>query len=622
MTDVMKIKRLLKRAFLQIDYSGNIDHKIESLLVKLANEITFDEAIKGKKFVNPETKNKVNFTSLPGEEQKKIRQQFQNKVEDSSEEKGGKDIAKKMRDSITKDKKLRDQVVKNIKSPETKKKIVDGIKAHVKEDDLNKLGDSLKKKDPKSFKESLPRIMKGLAKGLLIGLGVILVVGLSRGDIANAVKETTNDLKKDAIDDLDNDHAAHKEELIGDHLEKEVSNSKDKDIKESFENMSQKDKVEILVSPPEDNKISEMVNKAQEKAYADMTESQIKAQESIEKEYLEKRNDFMEIDTDMEEELNTIIKEEYDRIEKEMAEAPVDSKESAKKMEEINKAKEKLMSQEKEWESDKKYHEETLNKLTNNVKSYEDITKKISEVQEEIKKELKSIDDPYISKKERDIQNYQKLLSEDSSRLTDAQREKIEKEITGIEKELNDYKDEFNLESKSEKTKRQMLYSSKLKELEEKRDGIAKSIILDSHSYESKDMSQKEKTEFLSKYRKMTQKQKTEYLSESVAVAKENIRSIKEDISILDSDIEISQKKQKEYSEKQENLKKQKSEIENFEASLKDIKKLDELTKRATVSKFSKANEINLNSLAEKLQEKLSEQVSKKTNKKAYGILK
>ncbi len=259
--DKMAIKRLLKKAFLQIDYTGNIDQKIESILVKLANEITFEEAIKGKKFVNPKTKNKVNFSSLPGEEQKKIRGQFEKKVEESEEKGDGKgkkespvkdpkQMAKKMKDSLKKDKKLRDKVVKDIKSPETKKKIVEGMKAHVKEEDLNKLGESLKNKDAKSFKESLPGIMKGLAKGLLIGLGVAVVVGLSGGMIANAVLDTADDLKQDAIDDLNQEYADKYEEELEDYLEEEFEG--EDEVKEYYESLEKNARSEILMQMRDD----------------------------------------------------------------------------------------------------------------------------------------------------------------------------------------------------------------------------------------------------------------------------------------------------------------------------------------------------------------------------------
>ena len=259
--DKMTIKRLLKKAFLQIDYTGNIDQKIDSILVKLANEITFEEAIKGKKFVNPKTKNKVNFSSLPGEEQKKIRGQFEKKVQEGEEKGDGKgkkespvkdpkQMAKKMKDSLKKDKKLRDKVVKDIKSPETKKKIVEGMKAHVKEEDLNKLGESLKNKDAKSFKESLPGIMKGLAKGLLIGLGVAVAVGLSGGMIANAVLDTADDLRQDAIDDLNQEYADKYEEELEDYLEEEFEG--EDEVKEYYDSLEKNARSEILMQMRDD----------------------------------------------------------------------------------------------------------------------------------------------------------------------------------------------------------------------------------------------------------------------------------------------------------------------------------------------------------------------------------
>lgn len=54
----------------------------------IAAEKTFEEAIKGKKFPSPETGSKVMFTSLPDEEQAKIRAQWSK--EDGKENEGGK----------------------------------------------------------------------------------------------------------------------------------------------------------------------------------------------------------------------------------------------------------------------------------------------------------------------------------------------------------------------------------------------------------------------------------------------------------------------------------------------------------------------------------------------------
>lgn len=54
--------------------------------VRLAQ--TFDEAVKGRKFNNPDTGNKVEFGSLPGPEQKKLRKEF-NKAQDKKKEENG-----------------------------------------------------------------------------------------------------------------------------------------------------------------------------------------------------------------------------------------------------------------------------------------------------------------------------------------------------------------------------------------------------------------------------------------------------------------------------------------------------------------------------------------------------
>lgn len=47
--------------------------------VRTADDKTFDEAVKGKKFRNPETGNDVTFGALPAEEQKKVRAQWDKK---------------------------------------------------------------------------------------------------------------------------------------------------------------------------------------------------------------------------------------------------------------------------------------------------------------------------------------------------------------------------------------------------------------------------------------------------------------------------------------------------------------------------------------------------------------
>jgi hypothetical protein len=253
--DKMTIKRLLKKAFLQIDYTGNIDQKIESILVKLANEITFEEAIKGKKFVNPKTKNKVNFSSLPGEEQKKIRGQFEKKVQEGgAKQQGGgekkgpavkgepvkltkkqeelvkkyrkpkkelspaekKEIQKKvdqsmkeMNDKFEKDSthraKVVDNVVKSVGSPEAKEGIVAGIKEFVNADDFKSFGNAIMNKDPAGMKKALPGMMKGMLKGVLAVVGTALAVGAIGMAAQNATSSVMDDMKDDMKEDIKND---------------------------------------------------------------------------------------------------------------------------------------------------------------------------------------------------------------------------------------------------------------------------------------------------------------------------------------------------------------------------------------------------------------------------------
>lgn len=59
-------------------------------LLKTASEgQTFEEAVKGKKFKNPETGNDVSFGSLPAEEQKKVRGEWAKKNKEKGEGEGG-----------------------------------------------------------------------------------------------------------------------------------------------------------------------------------------------------------------------------------------------------------------------------------------------------------------------------------------------------------------------------------------------------------------------------------------------------------------------------------------------------------------------------------------------------
>ena len=72
-------------------------HLLPLLGVRTADDKSFDEAIKGKKFKNPETGNEVAFGSLPDEEQKKVRESWSSKNEGGGE-KGGSEAVKKKTD--------------------------------------------------------------------------------------------------------------------------------------------------------------------------------------------------------------------------------------------------------------------------------------------------------------------------------------------------------------------------------------------------------------------------------------------------------------------------------------------------------------------------------------------
>ena len=65
-------------------------HLLPLLGVRTADDKSFDEAVKGKKFRNPATGNDVVFDSLPYEEQKKVRESWSKKNEGGGE-KGGSD---------------------------------------------------------------------------------------------------------------------------------------------------------------------------------------------------------------------------------------------------------------------------------------------------------------------------------------------------------------------------------------------------------------------------------------------------------------------------------------------------------------------------------------------------
>jgi hypothetical protein len=744
--DKMTIKRLLKKAFLQIDYTGNIDQKIESILVKLANEVTFEEAIKGKKFVNPKTKNKVNFSSLPAEEQKKIRGQFDKKVQESgggeekkdkkeSPIKDPKQVAKKIQDTLKKDKKLRDKVVKDIKSPETKKKIVDGMKANIKEEDLNKLGDSLKNKDAKSFKQALPGVLKGLAKGLLIGLGVAVAVGLSGGMVTNAVLGTAEDLKQDAIDDLDQEYYDEMGDDLEEYLEEEFEG--ENEMKEYFDSLEESAKREIVmgVTPSgkfqidpeyhskngtrlhlyaldqitqdvlagkpdievfdeetgvyrslvteeewkeiwkttdgfldkmeqdgweeEDikkllwenggeerakeeeariNNMLEIVQKANQKLDDDMTADQRKERSELLEEYMGKRDAFLEMDPEvqMRDDLRKIVTEELASINKEWGENRQQSESLSKEIEHqkdlqdfANMDKEEIEEKQKEFEKEKTEKTEQVTKLKESIDEYEKANKNVVEARKEIettKNEISANKDK-LEELARKSEELEKNLANNSETMSAKMLQKVEAELSRVEDEHR------RLENSTDKLEEKLKEDkSHLKEVSSERQKIGDKMWESIYDEARLGDNQSFKTRITD-------------MEESVNVAKEHLKSLEVDISNLDGDIERSKEKVKEYeseqkdlSKKEENLSKKYDEMKDFDremmhlynkgTSADEMKSFDDIDeeynkkvqekalKRATMNKFSKANEINLELLAEKLQEKLSKEVSNCGEKK------
>jgi uncharacterized protein YjbI with pentapeptide repeats len=69
--------------------------------LKIAEEITFEKAIEGKKFKNPQTGNDVVFSSLPADEQKKVRAEFDKKKKELDSQGGkGKGSLKSKEESL------------------------------------------------------------------------------------------------------------------------------------------------------------------------------------------------------------------------------------------------------------------------------------------------------------------------------------------------------------------------------------------------------------------------------------------------------------------------------------------------------------------------------------------
>lgn len=174
------VRKALKLAFQELTVSRRfvasqamIDHKIESIIYKLASE--FDDAVKDKKFKNPETGNMVKFKSLPEKEQEKLRSSFKPKTNVKKLEEGMKEF---LGNASARAKQIGNSV-REMSKPDFKNKIKDGLKTFVNADDFSAFSDAVKKKDKGAMKKALP----GMAKGVAKVVGTIAAVALGVGAV-------------------------------------------------------------------------------------------------------------------------------------------------------------------------------------------------------------------------------------------------------------------------------------------------------------------------------------------------------------------------------------------------------------------------------------------------------
>ncbi len=235
MRDRKKLENILKKAFIELGYKRGLEEKVRDVLYKVAGEITFEKYIKGKKFVNPKTKNKVNFGSLPKDYQEHLREAFNKKIKEIKEKKKKtvvpeikelpdvKEEAKKVEAEIKKQEEKFEkdpehraevvgEVVERIESPEVKNELVEGIKRFVNAEDFKKFGDSLKELDVEGMKKSLPGVAKGTLKGVLGVVGGMLVLG-GMGAVA---KDMVMGSVEDSMEEIE---ARRREELAWEHFE-------------------------------------------------------------------------------------------------------------------------------------------------------------------------------------------------------------------------------------------------------------------------------------------------------------------------------------------------------------------------------------------------------------------
>lgn len=177
------VRKALKLAFQELTSSrvvvANellIEHKIESIIYKLATDSGFEESVKGRRFKNPETGNMVLFQSLPQKEQEKIKSSYK------SSDKGLKTFVE---DKEGREKNI-NKVVKEMGKAGFKDKIKEGLKSFVNADDFSAFSDAIKKKDKGAMKKALPGMAKGVAK-VVGAIAATALLGVGAAKIAPMV---------------------------------------------------------------------------------------------------------------------------------------------------------------------------------------------------------------------------------------------------------------------------------------------------------------------------------------------------------------------------------------------------------------------------------------------------
>ena len=156
----MDKRATLRLAFRELGYDHPVlvNRAVENIIVKLAEESNFEKSVEGKKFVNPETGNKVKFQSLPSKEQSKIRSEYKSKGQGAKSQ-----VAQKPKTEKEVNQHF-ETASKEISKPSFKNKLKDGLKKFVNADDFSNFSKAFKAKDKEGMKKALPGIAKGVAK--------------------------------------------------------------------------------------------------------------------------------------------------------------------------------------------------------------------------------------------------------------------------------------------------------------------------------------------------------------------------------------------------------------------------------------------------------------------------